>query len=107
MRPGGLCNDQRRGNGRQAGNFVMTLELRNITKRVGASTHIHQTNLVLEDGSFNVLLGTTLSGKTTLMQLIAGIQKPTSGEIWYKGKNVTGVAVQKRNVSMVYQQFIN
>ena len=85
----------------------MSLELRNIIKRVGASTHIHQTNLVLEDGSFNVLLGTTLSGKTTLMQLIAGIQKPTSGEIWYKGKNVTGVAVQKRNVSMVYQQFIN
>ena len=62
---------------------------------------------MLEDGSFNILLGTTLAGKTTLMQLMAGIQKPTSGEIWFTGKNVTGVAVQKRNVSMVYQQFIN
>src|SRR5260221_6987762 len=85
----------------------MALELKNISKRVGAETHIHETSLVLEDGSFNVLLGTTLAGKTTLMQLIAGIQKPSSGEIWYKGKNVTAVPVQKRNVSMVYQQFIN
>ena len=85
----------------------MALELRNVSKRVGAETHIHETSLVFEEGSFNVLLGTTLAGKTTLMQLIAGIQKPSSGEIWHKGRNVTGVAVQKRNVSMVYQQFIN
>ena len=54
-----------------------------------------------------MLLGTTLAGKTTLMQLMAGIQKPSSGSIRFRGKDVTGVAVQKRNVSMVYQQFIN
>lgn len=85
----------------------MTLELHNITKRVGAETHIHETSLVLEPGSFNMLLGTTLAGKTTLMQLMAGIQKPTSGTIRFRGTDVTGLAVQKRNVSMVYQQFIN
>ena len=54
-----------------------------------------------------MLLGTTLAGKTTLMQLMAGIQKPSSGTIRFRGKDVTGVAVQQRNVSMVYQQFIN
>jgi glycerol transport system ATP-binding protein len=43
----------------------MTLELRNVAKRVGAHMHIHETNLVLPEGTFNVLLGTTLSGKTT------------------------------------------
>ncbi|MBL8894089.1 MAG: ABC transporter ATP-binding protein [Rhizobiales bacterium] len=85
----------------------MALELKDVTKRVGAEVHIHPTNLVLEEGSFNILLGTTLSGKTSLMQLMAGIQKPTSGEVWFKGRNVTTVPVQKRNVSMVYQQFIN
>lgn len=85
----------------------MALELKNITKRVGGAVHIHETNLVLEPGTFNVLLGTTLAGKTTLMQLMAGLERPTSGEIWFAGRNVTGVAVQKRNVSMVYQQFIN
>ncbi len=85
----------------------MSLELIDITKRVGAETHIHPTSLVLPEGSFNVLLGTTLAGKTTLMQLMAGIQKPTSGAIRFRGRDVTGIAVQKRNVSMVYQQFIN
>ena len=85
----------------------MALELKNLTKRVGAETHIHDTNLVLAEQGFNILLGTTLSGKTTLMQLMAGIDKPTSGEIWFKGANVTGTPVQKRNVSVVHQQFIN
>ena len=85
----------------------MALELKNVSKRVGADTHIHETNAVFEDGSFNILLGATRSGKTTLMQLMAGIQKPTAGTIWHRGKDVTRVAVQKRNVSMVYQQFIN
>jgi glycerol transport system ATP-binding protein len=85
----------------------MALELKNVSKRVGAATHIYETSLVLEPGTFNVLLGTTLAGKTTLMQLMAGLERPTSGEVWFAGHNVTGVAVQKRNVSMVYQQFIN
>ena len=85
----------------------MSLELRNVTKRVGADVHIHETSLVLEEGTFNILLGTTLAGKTTLMQLMAGLEQPTSGEILFRGKNMAGVPVQKRNVSMVYQQFIN
>ena len=41
------------------------------------------------------------------MQIMAGLDKPTSGEIWFNEKNVTGMKVQKRNCSMVYQQFIN
>lgn len=85
----------------------MTLELKQVTKRVGTDDWIYSTDLVLESGRFNILLGTTLAGKTTLMQLMAGLEKPTSGEVWFDGENVTGKPVQKRNVSMVYQQFIN
>lgn len=85
----------------------MTLVLKNVAKRVGTAVHIHPTDLRLEPGSFNILLGTTLAGKTTLMQLMAGLDRPTSGEVWFDNKLVTNVAVQKRNVSMVYQQFIN
>ncbi len=85
----------------------MAIELRQISKRVGADIHIYDTDLTLEKGEFNVLLGTTLSGKTTLMRLMAGLEPPTSGEIWFEGKNVTGVPVQKREVAMVYQAFIN
>src|SRR5574338_958557 len=85
----------------------MTLELRQVGKSVSGEVHIHPTSLTLHEGTFNVLLGTTLAGKTTLMQLMAGLDKPSSGEIWFRGRNVTGMAVQQRNVSMVYQQFIN
>lgn len=85
----------------------MSLELKNVEKKVGQDTHIYSTNLRFEKNTINILLGSTLAGKTTLMQIMAGLDKPTNGEIWFADKNVTGVAVQKRNVSMVYQQFIN
>ena len=86
---------------------IMSLELKNVEKKVGIETHIYPTNIKLEKNTINVLLGSTLAGKTTLMQIMAGLDKPTSGEIWFNGENVTGKQVQKRNVSMVYQQFIN
>jgi glycerol transport system ATP-binding protein len=85
----------------------VTLELRNVVKRVGAETHIHETSIRFADEGFNILLGTTLAGKTTLMELMAGLNRPTVGEVWFDGRNVTAVPVRKRNVSMVYQQFIN
>jgi len=83
------------------------LELKNISKKVGNINHISDVSLRLEKGSLNVLLGPTLSGKTSLMRLMAGLDRPTSGEILMDGKSVVGVPVQKRNVAMVYQQFIN
>ncbi|TIU25746.1 MAG: ABC transporter ATP-binding protein, partial [Mesorhizobium sp.] len=83
------------------------LELRNVTKTVGAQEHIRDVSLTLQHGSLNVLLGPTLSGKTSLMRLMAGLDAPSSGSVWFDGKDVTGQQVQKRNVAMVYQQFIN
>jgi len=83
------------------------LELRNLSKTVGGIYHVEPTNLVLARGSLNVLLGPTLSGKTSLMRLMAGLDKPSGGSILFNGEDVTGAPVQKRNVAMVYQQFIN
>ncbi|APE32052.1 ABC transporter ATP-binding protein [Halomonas aestuarii] len=85
----------------------MSLILENIDHVVGGATHIADVDLELEPGSFNVLLGRTLSGKTTLMRLMAGLDAPTRGRILMNGEDVTGRSVRKRNVSMVYQQFIN
>ena len=85
----------------------MAIELRNITFRVGSESHIYETTLTLEPGGFNILLGTTLSGKTTLMRLMAGLEKPTAGKVLANGRDVTGLPVQKRSVAMVYQTFIN
>ncbi len=83
------------------------LELKNISKRVEGDLHIDDVSLRLEKGSLNVLLGPTLSGKTSLMRIMAGLDQPTNGAVYIDGVDVTGVPVQKRNVAMVYQQFIN
>lgn len=83
------------------------LELINVSKRVGSQHHIHDISLQLQPGSLTVLLGATLSGKTTLMRLMAGLETPSSGEIRFNGASVRGIPVQKRDVAMVYQQFIN
>ncbi len=85
----------------------MTVTLDRVTRKVGAATHIAETSLTLEPGSLNVLLGPTLSGKTSLMRLLAGLDAPTSGRVLVNGKDVTGVHVRQRSVAMVYQQFIN
>lgn len=85
----------------------MTLELRGVTKEVAGQTWIHPTDLSVAPGSMNVLLGPTLSGKTTLMRLMAGLDQPTAGQILWQGRDVTGQRVQDRGVAMVYQQFIN
>lgn len=85
----------------------MALELKNVSKIVNGVTHIYPTDLTLRKGTMNVLLGPTLSGKTSLMRLMAGLDAPTEGQILWHGDDVTGMRVQDRKVAMVYQQFIN
>ncbi|WP_366655413.1 ABC transporter ATP-binding protein [Fodinicurvata sp. EGI_FJ10296] len=85
----------------------MGLTLDAVSKTVDGLVHMHPTTLTLDRGTMNVLLGPTLSGKTTLMRLMAGLDKPASGRVLWEGQDVTGVRVQDRKVAMVYQQFIN
>lgn len=85
----------------------MSLTLEQVSKVVGRDTHIYPTSLHLKAGSLNVLLGPTLAGKTSLMRLMAGLDVPSSGKVLWKDQDVTGQPVQKRNIAMVYQQFIN
>ena len=85
----------------------MSLELKGVSKIVEGQTHIAPTDLTLANGTMNVLLGPTLSGKTSLMRLMAGLDAPSTGKIFWEGKDVTGMRVQDRKVAMVYQQFIN
>ena len=85
----------------------MSLELRDVSRSVDSSVYIHPTSVTLTPGGFNILLGPTLAGKTSLMRLMAGLDKPTTGQIFFAGEDVTGMPVQKRKVAMVYQQFVN
>jgi glycerol transport system ATP-binding protein len=83
------------------------LELAQVSKVVDGETTIDAVNLRLSDQQINILLGPTLAGKTSLMRIMAGLDKPSSGEVLVRGESVLGVPVQKRNVAMVYQQFVN
>ena len=85
----------------------MTFVLENISLSVGEETVIDDVSLTLDQGSMNVLLGPTLSGKTTLMRLMAGLDRPTTGRLIANGVDVTNVPVRRRSVAMVYQQFVN
>lgn len=83
------------------------LRLANIARRVDSHNALQDISLELKRGELNILLGPTLSGKTSLMRVMAGLDRPDSGELTFDGESVIGVPVQKRELAMVYQQFIN
>ena len=83
------------------------LELENVTKIVGGKQHIKSTSLELKTGHFNVLLGETGSGKTSLIKLMAGLDPIGSGTIRLDGEDITGLSTQQRQISLVHQFFIN
>lgn len=85
----------------------MQLTLEKLSKQVGPTPYLYPLDLTLVPGAVTVLLGATQSGKTTLMRLMAGLDKPSEGTVRVDGADVTGVPVRQRNVAMVYQQFIN
>jgi len=85
----------------------MGIVIENLSKKHQGYYKIENLNLEVNDGDFTVLLAPTGSGKTTLLRLLAGIEKPTSGKIYFDGVDVTDVTPQKRNIAMVYQQFVN
>ena len=85
----------------------MGLVLDKVGRHVGGHVHLEDVSLTLERGSLNVLLGPTLSGKTSLMRLMAGLDVPSAGRVLVDGVDVTGRHVRERSVAMVYQQFIN
>ncbi len=85
----------------------MSLALKHIDKIVGNDIHLKDIDLQFEAGSRNVILGRTLAGKTSLLRIMAGLDRPTRGSLIVDGQDVTGVSVRKRNVAMVYQQFVN
>ena len=66
----------------------MILESREVTKKYGGKTAVNQVSLQLEQGLVYAMLGPNGSGKTTWMKMVAGLVKPTSGEILYQGNPI-------------------
>ena len=85
----------------------MQLTLHGLGQVVAGQVHLYPLDLALEPGQVTVLFGATQAGKTSLMRLMAGLDRPSQGQVRVDGRDVTGIPVRKRQVSMVYQQFIN
>lgn len=81
----------------------MTIELRNIEKQFGNQPVVSDFSLTVRDGESFVLLGSSGSGKSTILRLIAGLLSPDRGSIVLQGNDVTALPPQKRNVGFVFQ----
>ncbi len=84
---------------------MATFEVRGLVKRFGDVTAVDGVNLLSKDGEFLVLLGPSGCGKTTLLRMIAGLEKPTSGEILIDNNVMTGLPPRVRNIAMVFQSY--
>ena len=79
--------------------------LKNVVKKYGDVTAVHELNLEVQDGEFLTLLGPSGCGKTTTLRLIAGFISPNQGTIFLGDHDVTQVAPQHREIGMVFQDY--
>lgn len=81
------------------------IELKGITKKFGNDVALRNLNLEIPDGQFFVLLGETGAGKTTTLRIVAGLEKPTEGQVFIDGVDVTNWGAAERDVALVLQQY--
>lgn len=79
------------------------LEIKNLTKEFKEFTAVKDVSFDVEEGGFFSILGPSGCGKTTLLRMISGFIPQTSGEIYIKGKSMTGIPPEKRPVNIVFQ----
>jgi multiple sugar transport system ATP-binding protein len=84
---------------------MATVEARRLSKHFDEVRAVDGIDLTAKEGEFLVLLGPSGCGKTTLMRLIAGLERPTAGDIVIDGKIVTDLPPRARNVAMVFQSY--
>ena len=79
--------------------------IKNMRKEFGAFTAVQSSSFTIEDGEFFMLLGPSGCGKTTTLRMIAGLELPTSGEIYINGEEVSQKPASQRDIAFVFQMF--
>ena len=88
---------------------MASIKINHISKAFGDSVVLKEINETFQDGEFVTLLGPSGCGKSTMLRIIAGFEKPTTGELYFDDRLVTGgktfVPPEKRNIGMVFQSY--
>ena len=79
--------------------------IRNLRKEFGEFVAVKESSFTIGDGEFFMLLGPSGCGKTTTLRMIAGLELPTSGEIWIGGEEVSQKPASQRDIAFVFQMF--
>jgi sulfate transport system ATP-binding protein len=83
----------------------MSIELKNVSKKFGEITAVNGVNFSVKEGELMALLGPSGGGKTTVLRMIAGLEVPTEGDIFVRGRRVNDISVQQRNIGFVFQNY--
>src|SRR5512147_870294 len=83
----------------------MSIELRDVTKKFGEVAAVSNVSFSVKEGELMALLGPSGGGKTTVLRMIAGLEMPTSGDVFIRGQRVNDVSVQQRNIGFVFQNY--
>jgi len=81
------------------------LELRHISQNYGARALLQDIDLTVAAGEIVALLGPSGSGKSTLLAIVAGLQRPLSGSVWFDGQDITRLAPEQRRFALMFQDF--
>ena len=81
------------------------IEFRKVTKRFGDVVAVADNDLAVKPGEFLSILGPSGCGKTTSLRMMAGFEQPSSGEVFIRGQNVTGIPAYRRPVNMASQHY--
>src|SRR5438876_12188229 len=83
----------------------MSIELKQVSKQFGEVNAVSDISFSVAEGELLALLGPSGGGKTTVLRLIAGLEVPTDGDIFIRGRRVNDIKVQKRNIGFVFQNY--
>ena len=83
----------------------MSIEVRNLSKQFGNFRALNDVSLHIETGELVALLGPSGCCKTSLLRIIAGLETPDTGSVWFSGEDATDVDVRKRQVGFVFQHY--
>jgi len=84
---------------------MVRVEVKRLSKSFGEVNAVNDVSFEINDGTFFFLLGPSGCGKTTLLRLIAGFEKPSSGEIYIGDRFINNLSPNKRNIGMVFQNY--